>query len=225
MTKINQEEQSDSIDFGAALKKSKKYIYATGIAISIIGIVCLGIFTFLVNDSIDKAHEITLNNIESTSQNLQNAKDAADTIELQIGSLNSTIDEVKGSIAPLSQGIESTSVSINAIASAAAGFSSFGLGQGAINQLNSASVSLHQSALMLNQSSATLQNQKELSSQLKDNVHKISLSIGSQKDALDSSKEEFETIFNNMKLANALFFVIIFGMLSILGINSAAGII
>lgn len=218
-------ETDENYEMGKILKSSKKYIYGAGLAISIIGIILLIAFTFLINDSIDKTREMIDSNLNAAVQNLANAETSAAVIEAQIDGINTTISTAQRSFVPLSNGIESASISLNGLSDMLSGLSSFGVSQNTINQLRSSSSSLHQSATLLNQSATSLNVQVNATSDLKTSVSQIKLGINNQKLALINTQSQIEIVFGNIKTANIIFFLIIFGMLSILGINSAAGII
>ena len=117
------DENEETLDIGKILRSSKKYIYAAGLAISVLGIFLLMIFTFLINDSIDKARDMINSNLNAATQNLANAELSAAAVEAQLDGINTTIYTAQSSFVPLSSGIESASVSLSGLSDMLSGLS------------------------------------------------------------------------------------------------------
>ncbi len=206
------------------LKDFKKPLRALSLVIAIGGSLILLIFTFMINDALDKTQVSVTSTIDGVSESLSDVENVLVYFEEELDTTNRTIDELEGSFEPLAEGLSSTADALEGMAGTLAAFSLPGLSLGgAAAELEGAADSLDEAAAGLEQTG--FDEHKANIADLKGIVDDTKEDIASQRKALDDTKKSVEDIFGLMKMANVMFFLVVISMFVILSINSLAGLI
>ena len=200
----------------------KKLLYGASILIAFLGTFGLLIFTFMVNDALDKTQGAITSNIDAVENDLRGLQSVAGGAETELDSVNATLGDLGGSIIPLADGLDSTASSINSISQAASSIPM--LGSGMTGQLASAATSMSDSASKLRLAITGFSSNQKGISDMKDAIGAIKSSISDQLTGLDSTKTSIEDIFGLIKIANILFFIAVVCMFGTLIMNSIAGL-
>jgi hypothetical protein len=202
----------------------KKLLYSSSIVIALGGSLVLLVFTFLINDALDKTRDLTLTNVQGVQNDLIALDGALTDAEAELGVVNTTLTDLQGTLTPLEMGLRKTGDSINGMANAVSQIPLIGQAV-PVADLQNASGSMLNAAAKLNDTAATFEAHKAGMSSLKDKVEEIRQSVSSQEAALGNTYTSIENVFGLIKIANFLFFLVVISMFSMLVINSAAGLL
>lgn len=206
------------------LKGWKKLLNAISIAIAIMGCFVLLVFSFMINDAVDKTKSTVSSNVDSLYASLGNLEAAFVAAEDELDAANTTLDDLKGSIGPLSEGLRSTAGALDGTARTFSLLDVITPGISAYtSELEGAAASLEESAEKLDGSMSTFDEHKDTLGELKGSISGIRQSLSSQRAALGETKESMEEVFNLIKIANVLFFFVVMGIFLILILRSATG--
>ena len=202
----------------------KKLLYGASIAIALGGSLVLIVFTFLLNDAIDKTRDLVLANLQDVRNDLTTLGGALSSAEDELGVVNTTMTDLQGSFVPLENGLHKTGDSINELADTASQVPFIGQTV-PVTDLRNASASMEDAAAKLNQTAATFEQHKAKMDELRGSVDAIRQSVSAQESALDQSAASIASIFGLVKIANFLFFIVVISMFVMLVIDSAAGLL
>lgn len=202
----------------------KKLLYGASIMVSLGGSFLLLIFTFLINDALDRTQAAVTSNILDVQNELSALELALFSAESSLDGLNATIAGLADSMVPLSAGLGSTADSLGGLAGTLSSIPLIG-NIPAVGQLRDGGASLKQSATGLNTTAATFAGQAAQLSDLKARIGDIRGGVSAQKQTLAKTLTAMNEIFGLIKVANLLFFIVVLCMFLMLVMNSAAGII
>ena len=202
----------------------KKLLYGSAIFISFGGSLLLLIFTFLINDAMDKTRDLALANVENIGNDLTALEGALESAENELGMLNATITGLQETFTPLENGLRKTGTSIEDMADAISQVPFIGQTV-PLADLRNASDSMEEAASGLNETAATLDGHKAGMSELKGRVGGIRQEVANQRATLAQTASSIADVFGLIKIANALFFLVVICMFGMLVIDSAAGML
>ena len=202
----------------------KKLLYGASIMVSLGGSFLLLIFTFLINDALDRTQAAVTSNIIDIQNELSALELALFSAEGSLDGLDATMAGLSDSMGPLSAGLASTASSLDGMADSIASIPLIG-NIPAVGELRDGGASLKQSAAGLNQTAATFEGQAAQLSDLKSRVGEIRAGVSAQKQTLAGTLKAMDDIFGLIKVANLLFFIVVLCMFLMLVMNSAAGIL
>jgi len=209
---------------GNGLQGWKKLLYGASIMVSLGGSFLLLIFTFLINDAIDRTQAAVTSNILDVQDELSALELALFSAEGSLDGLNATMAGLGDSMGPLAAGLGSTADSLGGMADSIASIPLIG-NIPALGELRSGGASLRQSAAGLNLTAATFEGQTAQLSDLKSRVGDIRAGVSAQKQTLAGTLKSMEETFGLVKVANLLFFIVVLCMFLMLVMNSAAGML
>jgi hypothetical protein len=202
----------------------KKLLYGASILVALVGSFGLLIFSFMVNDALDRTQSAIVSNIDAVDKDLAGLEAALGSAGVEIGSVNNTLNGLEGSLTPLASGLNKTGASMGAIADSVSLIPGIG---SAIQTgpLKDASASLGESAGKLAQAAAGFSAHREGIAALKNAVDGIQGDISDQRSGLAQTRQSIEDVFGLMRIANILFFIVVVCIFGTLAMNSVAGII
>lgn len=200
----------------------KKLLYGASILVSLGGSFLLLIFTFLINDAIDRTQATVDANIAAIEGELSSLELALFSAEGSISGINETMAGLTDSIAPLGAGLDSTGNSLGGMADAISSIPLIG-NIPAVGGLRSGGMSLKESAAGLGNVTAAFRAQTAQLSELRSRIGDIRDGVSAQKRALGDTKKSLDDVFGLVKVANLLFFIVVICMFLMLVMNSAAG--
>jgi peptidoglycan hydrolase CwlO-like protein len=202
----------------------KQILYGASIVIALAGSLVLIVFTFLLNDAIDKTRDLVLANVQDIQNDLTSLDGTLSSAEDELDMVNSTLSGLQGTFTPLETGLRKTGDAIGGMATTVSAVPLIGQSV-PVADLKSAAASMTDAAAELNKTAATFEQHKADMSNLKDKVEGIRQSVSDQKATLDKTATSLGDIFGLVKLANFLFFLVVLSMFTMLVIDSAAGLL
>jgi methyl-accepting chemotaxis protein len=208
------------------LKGWKKLLYSASIGIAFIGCFILLIFTFLINDALDKTRNAVLGNIDGLDSSMRGVESALAAAEKELNTTNSTLEGLEKSFGPLSSSLgstadalEGTAKTISLLELISPGISSY------TSDLRDAASSLKTSASSLNSTALSFEDHKTNLGDLKKSMGDIRNSVSSQRKTISETRKTLDDVFGLIRIANILFFFVVISMFVILILDSAAGMI
>lgn len=208
------------------LHSLQRPLRAVSLAIALVGLFVLLIFSIIINDAMDKTRDSLLSNFEEIKGSLLDIENSLTTLGEGLNSANETIGALEESIVPLSYGLEATGDALESTGDALTVLELLGGDAAAIKyEFDSAAMSMKSSAQKLNESSTAFEEQRITLTQLQDDIDEMKGGISAQRQSIGKTKSSFEEVFSLMKIANVLFFLVIASMFVILILNSIAGLV
>jgi len=206
------------------LKGWKKILYGASIMIATIGSFTLLIFTFMLNDALDKTQASVLGAVDALQRDIGSIEDALISAESEIDNVNQTVDGLGSSLVPLSGSLVSLGDSVGGMASSISQTPILGVSVDT-SGIQSAASSLKDSGVELGKTASGFEGHKQGIADMKAKVSEVRQSVSDQKASLSQTRKSLEDVFGLMKVANLLFFFVVVSMFVMLVINSAAGLI
>lgn len=202
----------------------KKILYAISILIVLAGSLCLLVFTFIINDTLDKTQFALVSNVDAIQNDLSSLDLVLSNAETEFNRTNTTLESMQISILSLSNGLNKTGKTFDSLASSLSSIPIIGstIPSG---DIQNASSSLIGSANELATVASQFDGHKTGVSDITLSLGGLRGSISSQMAGLQQTKKSVLDIFGLMKLANFLFFIVVVCMFGTITINSVAGII
>lgn len=202
----------------------KKLAYGASILIALGGSVLLLIFTFLINDALDRTQALVQQNIADLDRDLLAIQGALEGAESELATANETLAGLGDSLLPLAQGLAETGSSVGGVADAMGSIPLMGQ-MPQLSGLRSASASLRDSSAKLNATAAIFSRHQENVAGMLAKTGELRASVSMQRATLAQTTAAMREIFGLVKIANLLFFVVVISMFAMLVMNSAAGLI
>jgi hypothetical protein len=202
----------------------KRILLGISLLVSLTGSFALLIFTFMINDALDKTESLCLQNIDGVVNDIRGIEGALTSAETEIGGMNATVSELQSSLLPLADGLEMTG---NSTASIAASISSLpGIGANIpTSGLTDAAASLEEAGAKLKQSISGMDIHKQGIADLVEGVDSIKDSLKGQEATLAEARSSLEDVFGLVKIGNFLFFIVVLCVFTANGMNSIAGLL
>jgi len=219
-------EKEKEAEGGFNLTSLRKPLRGLSLAIGLIGLFVLLIFSFMINDGLDRTEKSILNNLEETRQNLIEIEETLGTLEEGMDSADNAIETLQNSTGPLSEGLRTTGDALEVTAVALSVLDMVGVDIfGATEKFGDAAQSMKSSADELSEAADAFKKQKTTLRTLKQDLARIKQGIASQRETLGETKAAVEDVFSLARLANIFFFFVIASMFVMLMLNSVAGLV
>lgn len=211
---------------GFTVKSLRKPLRGISLAIGLIGLFVLLIFSFMINDALDKTEKSLLSNLEGIRQSLVEIEETLGTVGEGLDNTDDTMDALQNSTGSLSEGLRTTGDALQVTAVALSVLDTFGVDIfGATEKFNNAAITMKASADELSEATDAFEEQKTTLGELKTDLADIKQGISFQRETLGQTKKSVEEMFSLLKLANIFFFFVIASMFVMLMLNSVAGLI
>lgn len=200
----------------------KRAIRFLSLIVAFGGSFILLIFTFMINDALDKIERTTISNIEAIEGTLFELVSTLETVKTEIDSTNATIDNLQKSFEPISNGLSSAGDSLLGIAETMSTISFFNL-ENEADKLEEAGNSMLEASKKIQLTNFEEHNTNFV--EISNSIEGIKNSIEKQRIELLGTKKTIKETITLAKIANILLFFVIIAMFVVLSLNSAAGLI
>ncbi len=202
----------------------KKILRGLSLGIAVVGSLILLVFTFMINDAIDKLEKTAVSNIEKAQGTLFEFENTLEQVKMELNSTLSTLEALEASVDPISSGLHSTGTALVGMSSTLGAVSFLGISLGEeADQLGSAGYSMLDAAENLD--NADFGEQAGNFDDISESIDSVKMSITQQRLALAETKQSIQDLISLARIANVLLFFVIISMFTMISLNSAAGLI
>ena len=205
-------------------KDWKKVLRGIALLFALAGSVVLLVFTFMINDALDRTEKSVVGNIEGIQGTLLDIENAVDKADQQLNATSRTLQSLEASFTPISEGLDSTGAALAGMSQTLSGISLLGVNLGAqAAELEDAANSMFEASGSLEDTN--FDEHTENVGELQLSLQSIKDDIRMQRQTLGETKRSVEEVIGLMKIANVLLFFVIISMFIVLMLNSTAGLI
>jgi len=205
-------------------KDWKKILRGVALVFALAGSLVLLIFTFMINDALDKTEKSVVSNIEGIQGTLMDVENAVEEADQQLNATAQTIDDLSQSFEPIATGLDSTGNALVGVSQTLAGINLLGVNLGSqAAELEDAANSMFTASDSLGDTN--FDEQAENIGEFQLSLQGIKDDIRMQRQTLDDTKKSVQEVIGLVKIANVLLFFVIISMFIILILDSAAGLI